>query len=87
MRSPQLVRFDADSAGAADSFPAVAVEGNGFLSLLDQRLIELVEHLEKGGVGVHVGDLVVHEAAGAGGVRLAPDAQFVRAGSLGVRHL
>jgi hypothetical protein len=49
------------------------IEGDGLLALLDQLLVEDVEHLEERGVLADAGDLVGHHLARAPGVLLTPD--------------
>ena len=49
---PCGIAVDRQRAGAADPLAAVAVEGDRPLALVDQALVEDVEHLEERGVGV-----------------------------------
>ena len=65
---------DHDAAHAADAFAAIVVEGDGIFALLDEALVEDVEHFEEGHVLVDVGDVVADHAA------------FVLAGSSGARR-
>ncbi len=66
-RSSQLgaVRLAVDhhAAGAANPLPAVVVECDRLLALVDQPLVEHVQHLEKRHVGRDAGDLVGLEPA------------------------
>jgi hypothetical protein len=39
---------DHDPTGAADALTAVVVEGDGLLALVDETLVQHVEHLEEG---------------------------------------
>jgi hypothetical protein len=39
--------IDHQRAGAADSFAAVMIKDNGFLTVGDQTLVQNVEHFEK----------------------------------------
>jgi hypothetical protein len=62
-------------ARAADALAAVVLERHRLLALLDQVLVEDVEHLEERHVLVR-GDLVGLERARGVGARLAPDVQL-----------
>ena len=64
---------DDDAAGAADALAAVVVEGDRVLALLDQALVDDVEHLEERHVRADVGRLVGDEAARRLRVLLPPD--------------
>ena len=65
--------IDHDPAGAADAFPAVAVEGDRLMARVDQTFVEHVEHLEERHVLAHVGHGVLHHGTGVGRPGLAPD--------------
>ena len=45
-------------AGAADALAAVVVEGDGLHALADELVIENVQHLQEGGILLHVGDMI-----------------------------
>jgi len=67
---------DDQRAGAADALAAVGVEGDGALLLVTEALVELIEHLEEGRIGVDALDLEGLEAARLafiGTVELTPD--------------
>ena len=64
---------DHDPAGAADAFSAIAVEGDGLATAVDEALVHEVEHLEERHLGVDVVGVVGLEPAGAVGTVLAPD--------------
>jgi hypothetical protein len=64
---------DHDPAGPADSLATVTVERDRVLALLDELLVEEIEHLEKRHVGADVGDVVGNEAALVLAIPLAPD--------------
>src|SRR6266700_892407 len=63
-------------ASAANTFAAIRVERDRFLSAFDQCLIEHVEHLEKGRVWRNVAYFVIDEFAWRFYVRLTPDSQL-----------
>mgnify|MGYP007019863618 CR=1 FL=1 len=63
---------DHHSARAADALAAVVVEGDGFLAALDEFLVQRIEQLEKGHVGLGVPRLVADETSFRGGRGLAP---------------
>ena len=64
---------DEHGAHAADAFAAVVVKGNGFLALLDEVDVELVDHLQKGHVWANVGNGVGYRAASVLRAVLAPN--------------
>ena len=64
---------DHQRAGAADALPAVVVEDDRLLALLDQPLVEDVEQLEERRLVADLGDLVRLEPALFVGPVLAPD--------------
>ena len=64
---------DVERAHAADAFAAVAVKDNGFLALVDELLVEHVEHLEERAAGRDVLDTVGLERTGLFGRALTPD--------------
>jgi hypothetical protein len=70
---PVGLAVDHHAACAADSLPAVVIEGNGFLSLVDQTLVEHIEHLEKGHLVGDTPHLIGLEAAGSVWPGLTPD--------------
>ena len=63
---------DHQPARAADAFTAVAVEGDGLVALVDESLVEHVEHLEERHVLVDLGDRVDLEPAAGAGTVLTP---------------
>jgi hypothetical protein len=63
---------DVASAGPADPFPTVALEGNGLLARSFKALVENVEHLEKRHMLVDVVHLVGLECASTLAVFLPP---------------
>ena len=65
---------DVEAAHAADALATVVVEADGVGDMVvDQLLVELVEHLEERAVGADVVDLVGLEVPFGAGVLLAPD--------------
>src|SRR5437764_13674955 len=54
---------DRERASAANTFAAIRIERDRFLSAFDQRLIENVEHFEKRGVRRDVANFVIDECA------------------------
>ena len=64
---------DDEAAGPADALAAVVVEGDRVFALEGEGLVEDVEHLEKGHLGIDVGRLVGDEAAFRLRVLLPPD--------------
>jgi hypothetical protein len=64
---------DDEPARAADPLAAVVVERDRLLALLDQALVDDVEHLEKRHLRADVGRLVRDEAALGLRVLLPPD--------------
>ena len=74
---------DHQRAAAADAFAAVVIERDRLFARRDELLVEDVEHLEEGGVGGHVLDLVGDELAGGLLVHLTPDVE----GEVQVAHL
>ena len=73
---------DDQAAGAADALAAVVVELDGLFALLDQILVQDVEHLEEGHLRQHVFDRVVDELALLGTAGLPPDLQVNRHAAL-----
>ena len=67
---------DHHATHAADALPAVVVEGDGFLVLCGELLVEHVEHLQEGHVLGDVVEVVVDHLTGRVGTGLAPDAQL-----------
>ena len=67
---------DRERASAANTFTAIRVERDRFLSAFDQRLIENVEHFEKRGVRRNVAHFVIDEFACRLSIFLAPDFEF-----------
>ena len=64
---------DVESAHAADALPTVVVEADGVGDMVvDELLVEDVEHLEERAVGRDVADLICLEAALCCGVFLTP---------------
>ena len=63
---------DVQRAHAADPFAAVVVECHGLLALVDQVVIQDVEHLEERGVGRDVFDFVSFETTLCFSVLLTP---------------
>ena len=59
-------------AGAADALAAVMVEGDGLHALADELVIEDVQHLQEGGILLHVGDMIGLETTLGFGVLLTP---------------
>ncbi len=72
LRSVRLA-VDHQRAGAADALPAVVVEDDRVLALLDQPLVEDVEQLEERRLVADLGDLVRLEPALFVRPVLAPD--------------
>src|SRR5690606_17563626 len=68
---------DDQAAHAADALAAVAVEGDRLLALLDELLVEDVEHLQEGHIRLDVIDRVVFKTARLVGARLPPDPQVI----------
>jgi len=66
------VAVDVQRAHAADALAAVVVEGHGLLALVDEVVVQDVEHLEERGVGRNVLDLVRFECAFRFSVLLTP---------------
>ena len=67
--------IDRERAGAANTFAAIGVERDWFLSASDQSLIENVEHFEKRRVRRDVVHFVIDEFAWRLSIFLAPDSQ------------
>jgi hypothetical protein len=65
--------IDHGAAAAADAFAAVVLEGDGFLALQDELLVDDIEHLEEGHVRGNVASLVFLELARCVGASLTPD--------------
>jgi len=63
---------DVQRAHTADTFAAVVVERHGLLALVDQVVVQNIQHLEKRGVGGDVLDFVGFECPFCLGVFLAP---------------
>ena len=72
---PGTHAVDHEAAGTTDALAAIVLEVNWFLALADQIVIENVEHLEKGHVGIHVLQLVGPETALVLCVLLPPNMQ------------
>ena len=66
------VAVDVQRAHAADTLAAVVVEGHGLLALVDEVVVQDVEHLEERGVGRDVFNLVGLESTLGFGVFLTP---------------
>jgi hypothetical protein len=66
------VAVDVQRAHAADTLAAVVVEGHGLLALVDEVVVQNIEHLEERGVGRNVLDLVRFECALRFSVLLTP---------------
>ena len=66
---------DHHAAGAADALAAVVLEGDRLFALLDQLLVDDVQHLQERSVIADVRRLVGGERSGGLGGRLAPDVQ------------
>lgn len=64
---------DHESAGTADTFTAVGFECNGVFAFIDQRFVEMVEHLEEGFAGRDVVDVVGDKSTLVAGTCLSPD--------------
>ncbi len=67
---------DIERAHAADTLAAVVVEHHGFLTLVDELLVEHVEHLEERAAGRHVLYTVFDELARFFGTTLTPNLQI-----------
>ena len=63
---------DGESAGAADAFSTITLEGDGFLALSDELLVDDVEHFEKGCVLADANGIRL-ESTGHAVPILAPD--------------
>ena len=63
---------DVQRAHTADTLAAVVVERHGLLALVDQVVVQNIQHLEKRGVGGDVLDFVGFECPFCLGVFLAP---------------
>lgn len=61
------------SAGTADTFAAIGFKCNGLFAFIDQRFVEMVEHLEEGFAGRDIVDVVGDESTCIVGVCLSPD--------------
>ena len=66
---------DHEAAGAADPLPAIVVELDGNLVILDEAFVDGVEHFEERHVGADVRSVVHLEPTGLGVAFLAPDLQ------------
>jgi hypothetical protein len=67
--------IDHHSARSADALAAIVLEVNRLIALLDQLLVDDVEHFEEGGIRTDVARLVLHKAALAVPGALSPDMQ------------
>ncbi len=63
---------DVEGAHAADALTAVAVENNGLLALVDELLVEHVEHFKEARSGGNVLDAIVDESTLFLGTALTP---------------
>ena len=63
---------DVQRAHAADAFAAVMVEHDGFFVVLDQLVVEDIQHFQKRGVGGDVFNGIVDELPLRVGVLLTP---------------
>jgi hypothetical protein len=66
---------DDETACAADALATVVLEGDRVLALVDQILVEDIEHLEKRHMGADVFELVGREPTLVSGVFLPPNMQ------------
>ena len=66
---------DHESAHAADAFAAIVIERDGIVALLDEPLIQHVQHFEKRHVLVHTGNFVANHASPVLRIFLPPDVQ------------
>jgi hypothetical protein len=66
---------DHEAARATDAFSTIVLERDRVLTLVDQILIENIEHLEKRHVGADIVKLIGREAALVFGVLLPPNMQ------------
>jgi hypothetical protein len=67
--------IDHEAAHAADAFAAIVIESDGILALLDQPLIQHVQHFEKRHVLVHAGNLIANHAPPVLRIFLPPDVE------------
>src|SRR6266511_1729599 len=67
---------DHHGARSADALAAVVVEGDGFLAVGDEPLVEHIEQLEERHVGAYVVDVVLLEATAVVRAGLAPHAEM-----------
>jgi hypothetical protein len=67
---------DRKRAGAANSFPAIRVERDGFLAGSEQIFIKNIEHFEKRCVRGNVPHLVIDEFAAGLAILLPPNFKF-----------
>lgn len=65
---------DHHPAHAADALATVMIEGHRLLAFVGQLLVQQVEHLQEGGIGADVVEMIVLEAPLVVGVGLAPNA-------------
>jgi hypothetical protein len=66
--------IDHEAARSADSFTAIMVKSNGFLTLFDQVFVEHIKHLKEGHVFISFNGVRDH-LSGFTGAFLTPDVQ------------
>ncbi len=64
---------DVERAHAADAFAAVIVEYHGIFSLVDELLVEHVEHFKERGTGGDIIEVILDELPGFLGPTLTPN--------------
>jgi len=65
--------IDGQRTRATNAFPAIGIECDWLLPLLDKLDIQLVDHLEERGILAHVFDVVRDETTGTLSITLSPD--------------
>ena len=73
--APRAVRhaIDHEAAHAADTFAAIAVEGDGIFAFQSQLFIHHVQHFQKRHFRIHITGLILHHTARLVHAFLPPD--------------